>query len=58
MLAVIWGFEFLALRAYEEDYGARKLYSKAGYEVVSGDLPWMSTWIGRKRRVLMIKRVN
>ncbi|KAJ0087258.1 hypothetical protein Patl1_07531 [Pistacia atlantica] len=58
MLAIVWGFKYLALRAYEEDYGARKLYSKSGYEVVSGDPPWMSTWIGRKRRVLMIKRVN
>ncbi|KAJ0026430.1 hypothetical protein Pint_07375 [Pistacia integerrima] len=58
MLAIVWGFKYLALRAYEEDYGARKLYSKSGYEVASGDPPWMSTWIGRKRRVLMIKRVN
>lgn len=55
MLSVEWGFEYLALRAYEDDLGARQLYSSAGYRVVSGDPPWLSTWFGRKRRVLMIK---
>lgn len=56
VLAILWGFEYLVLRAYEDDYGAQRLYSNAGYRVVSGDPPWLSTWIGRKRRVLMIKR--
>ncbi|BFG23516.1 hypothetical protein CerSpe_097900 [Prunus speciosa] len=55
MLSVEWGFEYLALRAYEDDLGARQLYSSAGYRVVSGDPPWLSTWFGRKRRVLMLK---
>ncbi|CAK7340991.1 unnamed protein product [Dovyalis caffra] len=50
-----WGFEYLALRAYEDDVGARKLYTNAGYRVVSSDPQWV-TWIGRKRRVLMIKK--
>lgn len=58
LLSVLWGFEYLALRAYEDDFGARKLYTNAGYRVVSGDPQWMTTWIGRKRRVLMIKRSN
>ncbi|XP_027353705.1 uncharacterized protein LOC113864316 [Abrus precatorius] len=58
MLSILWGFEFLALRAYEEDLGARKLYANAGYHVVSRDPPWTSNWIGRKCRVLMIKRTN
>ncbi|XP_061362861.1 GCN5-related N-acetyltransferase 10, chloroplastic [Gastrolobium bilobum] len=58
MLSILWGFEFLALRAYEEDLGARKLYANAGYQVVSRDPPWSSYWIGRKRRVLMIKRTS
>ncbi|KAK7812465.1 hypothetical protein CFP56_007699 [Quercus suber] len=58
VLSVMWGFEYLALRAYEDDFGARKLYTNAGYRVVSGDPQWMTTWIGRKRRVLMIKRSN
>ncbi|KAM3683868.1 hypothetical protein ACJW31_12G181700 [Castanea mollissima] len=58
VLSVLWGFEYLALRAYEDDFGARKLYTNAGYRVVSGDPQWMTTWIGRKRRVLMIKRSN
>ncbi|KAH1238382.1 hypothetical protein GmHk_08G023052 [Glycine max] len=42
MLSILWGFEFLALRAYEEDLGARKLYTNAGYQVVSRDPPWTS----------------
>ncbi|XP_028801609.1 uncharacterized protein LOC114756835 isoform X2 [Neltuma alba] len=58
VLSDVWGCEFLALRAYEEDWGARRLYSKAGYKVVSRDPPWLSTWIGRKCRVLMIKRTT
>lgn len=55
VLCHLWGFECLALRAYEDDMGARKLYTNAGYKVVSSDPQWV-TWIGRKRRVLMIKR--
>eukprot|EP00262_Sarcandra_glabra_P002071 TRINITY_DN12327_c0_g1_i1.p1 TRINITY_DN12327_c0_g1~~TRINITY_DN12327_c0_g1_i1.p1 ORF type:complete len:311 (+),score=46.67 TRINITY_DN12327_c0_g1_i1:48-935(+) len=56
LLSILWGFDYLALRAYEDDSTARTLYSNAGYRIVSGDPPWMTTWIGRKRRVLMIKR--
>ncbi|KAL5982902.1 hypothetical protein ACLOJK_016981 [Asimina triloba] len=56
LLSLIWGFDYLALRAYEDDWGARKLYSNAGYRVVSGDPRWMTSWVGRKRRVLMIKQ--
>lgn len=56
MVSILWGFEYLVLRAYEDDLGALKLYGNAGYRIVSADPPWMSTWIGRKRRVLMIKR--
>ncbi|PIN09294.1 Peptide alpha-N-acetyltransferase [Handroanthus impetiginosus] len=58
MLSSRWGFEYLALRTYEDDYVARKLYSKAGYRVVSADPPWMSTWIGRRRRIFMIKQCD
>ncbi|KAL6961951.1 GCN5-related N-acetyltransferase 10, chloroplastic [Sarracenia purpurea var. burkii] len=54
----LWGFEYLVLRAYEDDLGALKLYGIAGYRIVAGDPPWMTTWIGRKRRVLMIKCPN
>ncbi|CAJ2655338.1 unnamed protein product [Trifolium pratense] len=54
----LWGYEFLALRAYEEDIGARTLYTNAGYQLVSKDPPWTSNWIGRKCRVLMIKRIS
>lgn len=57
VLSNLWGFKYLVLRAYEDDVGARRLYTKAGYRVVSSDPQWM-TWIGRKRRVLMIKESN
>lgn len=53
-----WGFDFLALHAYEDDVAARTLYSRAGYKVVALDPPWMSSWVGRKRRVLMAKKIG
>lgn len=58
MLSVLWGFKYLVLRAYEDDLGARTLYANAGYRVVSRDPPWLTSWIGRRRRVLMIKQSN
>ncbi|KAE8677520.1 Acyl-CoA N-acyltransferases superfamily protein, putative isoform 2 [Hibiscus syriacus] len=58
VLSVLWGFKYLVLRAYEDDSGARTLYANAGYRVVSGDPPWTTSWIGRRRRVLMIKQCN
>ncbi|GLJ17041.1 hypothetical protein SUGI_0294810 [Cryptomeria japonica] len=57
-MAFLWGFEYLVLRAYGDDVAARTLYSRAGYQVVSQDPPWASTWIGKKQRVLMVKRVS
>ncbi|CAH8331525.1 unnamed protein product [Eruca vesicaria subsp. sativa] len=58
VICYLWGFKLLALRAYEDDAAARNLYSNAGYTVVESDPPWTSTWIGRKRRVLMTKRIS
>uniref|UniRef100_A0A0E0AHV4 N-acetyltransferase domain-containing protein n=1 Tax=Oryza glumipatula TaxID=40148 RepID=A0A0E0AHV4_9ORYZ len=55
-LALQWRHRFMALRAYEDDDGARGLYSKAGYRVVAKDPGWV-TWVGRRRRVLMIKEL-
>uniref|UniRef100_A0A0D9WXH7 N-acetyltransferase domain-containing protein n=1 Tax=Leersia perrieri TaxID=77586 RepID=A0A0D9WXH7_9ORYZ len=55
-LALQWRHRFMALRAYEDDDGARGLYSKAGYRVVARDPGWV-TWVGRRRRVLMIKEL-
>lgn len=49
-----WGYDYLALRAYEDDSAAQVLYSKAGYRVVSADPHWV-TLIGKKKRVLMVK---
>lgn len=56
VISVLWGYEYLVLRAYEDDQGAQALYTNAGYRVVARDPPWV-TWIGRKTRVLMIKRL-
>ncbi|XP_059281856.1 GCN5-related N-acetyltransferase 10, chloroplastic [Lycium ferocissimum] len=58
VLARFWGFDYLVLRAYEDDFGAQQLYTNAGYKVVSGDAPWKTKWIGRRRRVLLIKQVS
>ncbi|KAF8731700.1 hypothetical protein HU200_015630 [Digitaria exilis] len=55
-LGLQWRHRFLVLRAYEDDDGARGLYAKAGYRVVSKDPDWV-TWVGRRRRVLMIKEL-
>ncbi|XP_073059626.1 GCN5-related N-acetyltransferase 10, chloroplastic [Primulina eburnea] len=57
-LSAIWGFKYLVLRAYEDDYGAQGLYLSAGYRVVSADPPWITSWIGRRRRVLMVKQCD
>ncbi|KAK1431419.1 hypothetical protein QVD17_07878 [Tagetes erecta] len=57
-LARFWGYKYLVLRAYEDDLGARTLYTNAGYKVVSSDPIWTSSLIGRRRRVLMIKQCN
>lgn len=54
VLALEWRQRFMALRAYEDDSSAKGLYAKAGYRVVSRDPGWV-TWVGRRRRVLMIK---
>ncbi|KAJ1288811.1 hypothetical protein BS78_02G116700 [Paspalum vaginatum] len=55
-LGLQWRHKFMVLRAYEDDDGARGLYAKAGYMVVSRDPDWV-TWVGRRRRVLMIKEL-
>ncbi|CAN6213708.1 unnamed protein product [Urochloa humidicola] len=55
-LGLQWRHRFMVLRAYEDDDGARGLYAKAGYRVVSRDPDWV-TWVGRRRRVLMIKEL-
>ncbi|KAL2893480.1 1-deoxy-D-xylulose-5-phosphate synthase [Bienertia sinuspersici] len=53
VIAVLWGHEYLALRAYEDDRGARSLYTNAGYRLVSKDPLWV-TLIGRKRMIALL----
>ncbi|KAK6940332.1 hypothetical protein RJ641_029863, partial [Dillenia turbinata] len=55
VLSHLWGYKYMAERAYDDDWGARKLYTNAGYSVVSGDPHWMTSWVGKRRRVLMVK---
>ncbi|KAG2632869.1 uncharacterized protein LOC120659798 [Panicum virgatum] len=55
-LGLQWRHRFMVLRAYEDDDGTRGLYAKEGYRVVSRDPDWV-TWVGRRRRVLMIKEL-
>ncbi|KAI3889835.1 hypothetical protein MKX03_033873, partial [Papaver bracteatum] len=49
VLLNIWGFRYLALRAYEDDSAACRLYTNTGYKIIS-KYPLWTTWIGRKRR--------
>ncbi|KAL5704111.1 hypothetical protein ACHQM5_022584 [Ranunculus cassubicifolius] len=56
LLSRLWGYEYLVLRAYDDDAAALTLYTNAGYRIVTGDPPWLTSWIGRKRRVLMVKQ--
>ncbi|KAL3687951.1 hypothetical protein R1sor_014260 [Riccia sorocarpa] len=51
-----WGFKYLVLHAYEDDVGARTLYSRAGFRTVGGDPMWMTKFLGRRRRVVMARR--
>ncbi|XP_049380886.1 uncharacterized protein LOC125845426 [Solanum stenotomum] len=57
-LARFWGIEYLVLKAYEDDFGARKLYTNAGYKLVSADAPSKTRWIPERRQVLMVKQVS
>ncbi|XP_025884073.2 GCN5-related N-acetyltransferase 10, chloroplastic-like [Solanum lycopersicum] len=57
VLASVWSIEYLVLKAYEDDFGARKLYTNAGYKLVSDDAPSKTKWIPERRRVLMVKQV-
>ncbi|KAL2629779.1 hypothetical protein R1flu_014465 [Riccia fluitans] len=52
-----WGFKYLVLHAYEDDVGARTLYSRAGFRTVGGDPMWMTKFLGRRRRVVMARSV-
>ncbi|KAK4708448.1 hypothetical protein R3W88_029373 [Solanum pinnatisectum] len=58
VLARFWGIEYLVLKAYEDDFGARKLFTNAGYKLVSADAPSKTRWIPERRRVLMVKQVS
>lgn len=58
LTAMQWGFKALVLQAYEDDTAARSLYSRAGYTVISADPLWLSTWLGRRRRVIMAKKIS
>ncbi|MCD7467099.1 hypothetical protein HAX54_004311 [Datura stramonium] len=58
VLARSWGFEYLVLRAYEDDFGARQLYTNVGYKVVSADAPLKTKLVRQRIRVLMVKQVS
>ena len=54
--SILWACSHLVLHAYGDNKAAQELYSKAGYEVVSEDAWWVNPWVGKRRRVLMIKK--
>eukprot|EP00899_Mesostigma_viride_P023190 jgi/Mesvir1/4055/Mv22183-RA.1 len=57
MAAGVWGFNYAVLHVYEKNAAAVQLYARNGFTVVDRDPLWSSEWLGRPRRLLMIKRI-
>ena len=53
-----WGFHYLVLHVYEDNISARKLYQNSGYLALTTDPKWSSSLLGRRRRILMAKRIR
>lgn len=52
-----WGFREMFLHVLESNQPARKLYTKAGYQIREADPAWFS-YLGRQRRLLLHKRLQ
>eukprot|EP00898_Chlorokybus_atmophyticus_P006692 jgi/Chlat1/7023/Chrsp56S06662 len=53
-----WGLTHAALHVYANNYGAQQLYERAGFKVIASDPVWSTEWIGRTRRLLMLKQLR
>lgn len=57
-IASNWGFQDLYLHVLENNYQARQLYHKLGYQLEQVDFSWSALFLRRPRQILLHKRLN
>ena len=57
-VALSWGFRDLYLHVLENNYQARQLYFKLGYQLDRADNSWSGLLLKRPRQLLLHKRLN
>lgn len=57
-VALSWGFKDLYLHVLENNYQARQLYFKLGYQLDRSDNSWSALLLKRPRQLLLRKRLN
>jgi ribosomal protein S18 acetylase RimI-like enzyme len=56
-VALDWGFQALYLHVLEDNYAARRLYLRAGYQLVRVETSLVSWLIGRPRQLFLYKHL-
>lgn len=57
-IALAWGFQDLYLHVLENNYQARQLYHKLGYQLDQVDFSWSALFLGRPRQILLHKHLE
>lgn len=57
-IALDWGFQDLHLHVLENNYQARRLYLKAGYQILHAETGMSTLLFGRPRQLLLRKRLS
>ena len=57
-LVLLWGFEDLYLHVLENNYEARRLYLKAGYQLRGVEQNWWSWLLGHPKRLFLHKHLR
>ncbi len=57
-LVMVWGFEDLYLHVLENNYEARRLYLKAGYQLQGVEHSWWSWLLGQPKRLFLHKHLQ
>lgn len=57
-LVLVWGFEDLYLHVLENNYEARRLYLKAGYQLQGVEHNWWSWLLGHPKRLFLHKHLR
>ena len=57
-LVLVWGFEDLYLHVLENNYEARRLYLKAGYQLRGVEHSWWSLLLGHPKRLFLHKHLQ